>query len=84
MASSVAVLKWGVSDRCNSCSVLSLENHGGQTCVTASLSTIKSLLFSCCSACAALDVLASLIAAMLINGTVVDDDACSVVTTGCC
>ena len=40
-------------------------------------------MLSCCSACAAVDVLATLIAAMLINGTVVDDDACSVVTTGC-
>ena len=66
----------------SSCSVVSVENRGGQTCVTAPLSTIKSFLLSCCSACATVDVLALLIATMLSNGTVVDD-ACSVVNTCC-
>ena len=68
-----------------SCRVASVENHGGQTCVTAPPSTMRSFMLFICSACDALDVLAILIAAMLINGTAVDDDvACSAVTTGCC
>ena len=68
-----------------SCRVASVENHGGQTCVTAPPSTMRSFMLFICSACDALDVLAILIAAMLISGTAVDDDvACSAVTTGCC
>ena len=51
MASSVVVLKLGVSDWCSSCKVVSVENHGGQTCVAATQSAVIPVALLQCLCC---------------------------------